>query len=367
MNTNNLSHGNILIVDDLPENLTLLSEMMSNQGYYVRPVPSGKLALQAATAIPPDLILLDINMPEIDGFEVCKRLKANEKTQDIPIIFLSANSDTETIVKGLELGASDYITKPFQAAEVLSRVKTHLELSLSRKLIALKNHKQRKLIHVLCHDLQNSLGAIRNFLDLLDEDSLEEFKELLIESADNGIEIIQFVRQLSSLTDGKLKLSLKEHLLKNLIEQATSLLQTKFSQKNITPVIHISKDIKVNVDSISFINSVIINLLTNAIKFSYPNSEIIINAQETSENVTISIEDFGIGMSETLCADVFKEDKPTARAGTNGEAGTGYGMPLVKEFVVTYGGNIEVFSQEKTSVNLRHGTKVIISLPNINS
>ncbi|MEG3895649.1 MULTISPECIES: response regulator [unclassified Microcoleus] len=122
--------GLILIVDDTPTNLDVISEALSNAGYKVAIATSGERAIQQVERRPPDLILLDVMMPGIDGFETCQRLKANEKTCDIPVIFMTALADVDNKVKGLKLGAVDYVTKPFQEQEVLARVKTHLQLRL---------------------------------------------------------------------------------------------------------------------------------------------------------------------------------------------------------------------------------------------
>ena len=122
------SESDILIVDDTPANLQLLSKILSEQGYRVRPVPSGSMALSAARVEPPDLVLLDIRMPEMDGYTVCERLKADEKTRDTPIIFISALDATQEKVRAFRVGGLDYITKPFQVEEVLARVETHLAL-----------------------------------------------------------------------------------------------------------------------------------------------------------------------------------------------------------------------------------------------
>ena len=127
--------GNILIVDDTPANLRLLSNMLVEQGYKVRLSPNGKLALMNAQAAPPDLILLDIKMPGMNGYEVCEQLKADPRTRDIPVIFISALDQTEDKVKAFTFGGVDYVTKPFQVEEVLARVETHLRLSeLQRQL-----------------------------------------------------------------------------------------------------------------------------------------------------------------------------------------------------------------------------------------
>ena len=129
MDNNNIPEKrNILIVDDTPANLQLLAQLLNEQGYHVRPAPSGSLALKSAQRQPPDLILLDIMMPGMDGYEVCRQLKADDRTKEIPVIFLSALSETLNKTRAFSAGAVDYITKPFQAEEVLARVKTHLTL-----------------------------------------------------------------------------------------------------------------------------------------------------------------------------------------------------------------------------------------------
>ena len=139
--------GNILIVDDTPHNLRLLSQMLSEHGYQVRAALNGPRALAAVQATPPDLILLDIMMPEMDGYEVCNRLKADERTRDIPVLFISALNETEDKVKGFVAGALDYITKPFQLEEVLARVETHLKLSRLQREVRAQEAITRELLN----------------------------------------------------------------------------------------------------------------------------------------------------------------------------------------------------------------------------
>ena len=136
----------ILLVDDTPANLRLLSQMLSEQGFAVRAVTSGSRALASAQATPPDLILLDIRMPGMDGYEVCKRLKAEKRTSDIPIIFISALDETQDKVRAFALGGVDYVTKPFQYEEVLARVDTHLFLRrLQKELQEANGRMEREL------------------------------------------------------------------------------------------------------------------------------------------------------------------------------------------------------------------------------
>jgi diguanylate cyclase (GGDEF)-like protein len=140
--------GNLLIVDDTPDNLRTLSGILTHQGYEARTVISGQMALTVVETVPPELILLDVRMPDLDGYEVCRALKANPATQDIPVIFLSALDDVNGKVKAFEVGGVDYITKPFHAAEVLARVKTHLSLRRLRQELQLVNRELRRLANL---------------------------------------------------------------------------------------------------------------------------------------------------------------------------------------------------------------------------
>ncbi len=128
--------GDVLIVDDTVANLKLLTDMLMAEGLKVRPANSGELALTSEELRPPDLILLDVRMPDMDGYEVCRRLKANKETRNIPVIFVSALDDGQARAKGFKVGGLDFITKPFLKEEVIARVRTHLELHRLRQMVA---------------------------------------------------------------------------------------------------------------------------------------------------------------------------------------------------------------------------------------
>ncbi len=238
--------GNILVVDDTPANLRLLVDILSEHGYKVRPVPNGKLALSAACGLPPDLILLDIMMPEMDGYEVCAQLKADEVTRDIPVIFISAINDVLDKVKAFGVGGVDYITKPFQVEEVLVRVKTHLEMSFLQKSLTTKNEELSttlqqlkttqsqliqsekmallgQLIAGIGHEINNPLGAIRasienisDFLNQALENLPKVFQQLSPEHQQLFLVLLYKAIQQNMLFSSKEKRQLKKTLTRQL-------------------------------------------------------------------------------------------------------------------------------------------------------
>ena len=193
--------GNILAIDDLPENLRLLVNLLTQKGYKVRATPSGKLAIKGIHKAPPDLILLDIMMPEMNGYEVCEQLKADERTRNIPVIFLSAMNEVLDKVKAFSIGGIDYITKPFQAEEVLARVQVHLDKSFLQKSLQAKNEElaatlqqlkttQEELIQSekmaalgqlvagVAHEVNTPLGAIRSSVENISSFLSENLEKL---------------------------------------------------------------------------------------------------------------------------------------------------------------------------------------------
>jgi PleD family two-component response regulator len=181
----------ILIVDDTPANLRLLANMLKERGYRSRTVSSGERAMEAVRLMLPDLILLDVAMPIMDGFEVCQQLKADPELKDIPILFISALTDTMVKVKAFTVGGDDYITKPFRFEEVEARVRTQLELRRQRRELQTSNERLRRLetmrdylAHMVARDLHSQLMAITKPLKLAIDD--EEKRVVHMEEAQNA-------------------------------------------------------------------------------------------------------------------------------------------------------------------------------------
>ncbi|MDT8448115.1 MAG: hybrid sensor histidine kinase/response regulator [bacterium] len=353
----------VLIVDDTLQNIQVLGSVLRNAKLQVSVAQTGKQALVLAEKLKPDLILLDVMMPEMDGFTACRELKAREATRDIPVIFLTAKVQAEDIVRGLELGAVDYITKPFNATELLVRVRNHLERTLGQRKIVEQNDERRELLHILCHDLANSFSSIMSFLSIEDEELAENlpvFKPLMVSSAQNGLDLIGMVRQMRALDEGKIALKPQIHCLRDMVDRSMSLLDRRFEAKRIEVQIEVSRGLWVEVEEISFVNSVLNNLLTNAVKFSPSGSSVTITAQAAGQEICLCVGDQGIGIPEAVQRHLFDVNKSASRLGTEGEVGTGFGLPLVAKFVERYGGRIEINSMTSGA---QSGTRVCVYLP----
>ncbi len=169
----NIKNSTLLIIDDVPANLMMVCTFLNNTGFNVNIAESGEDALEQMDYTIPDLILLDIMMPGINGFETCRRLKENEITKDIPVIFMTALSDTVDKIKGFEIGTVDYVTKPVQQEELLARITTHLTLRTQHKILEQQNSELEAFAHTVAHDLKNPLGGIISLSSLL----LEKFDD----------------------------------------------------------------------------------------------------------------------------------------------------------------------------------------------
>ncbi len=347
-----LAGRRILVVDDTPANIDLLLTILEPQGFNVLAATSGEAAIRVAERTVPDLILLDVMMPGIDGFETCRRLKADPRFTETPIIFVTARDDTEDVVTAFDLGAVDYIAKPYRHEEVIVRVRTHLLIKALADELHAKAAEAETLLHILCHDLQNSVGAAQGYLSLIERTDLAAMSnEYLGETratVSRAMMIIDHVRELRALTTGKHRLEIVRVPLPGCFQAVASVFRMKLAEKRITLAAPeaIDTQMAVAVEEVTFVNCVLNNVVSNAIKFSHPGSTIRLAVSDLGSMVRISLQDDGIGMSEVLLANLFRTDQPTSRPGTAGELGTGFGMPLVKQYVELYGGSIHVESRE---------------------
>lgn len=326
MNVVSSSEADILIVDDTVENLQLLASMLKDRGYTVRPVPSGKLALQAVERIPPDLILLDINMPHMNGYEVCEHLKSQDTTRDIPVIFISALTDTIDKVKAFGVGGVDYITKPFEFEEVQARVQAHLALRRLRFEIEAKNQRleesiarqraleqiKERLVEMIVHDLKNPLTAImaygHSLLNRIPKSSeVAEAMQDVTESALSMHRMVLNIIDVMQLQEREIQPRRTSIDIAELIESAVRTFQstTQRAENRIRVMARVS-GLTVSLDR-DLMQRVLENLLENSLKYAPKGSPIIVETEITSDGETaINISDQGPGVPEDKRGQVFE-------------------------------------------------------------
>ena len=344
--------ANILIVDDIPANLQVLGAILKSEGYKVRPVPNGTLALQVAEKEKPDLILLDIMMPDMDGYEVCRRIKANPFLSDIPIIFISALNETNDVVKALKSGGDDYVTKPFQAEEVTARVNTHVKLYQQSIELQKLNITKDKFFSIIAHDLRGPMGGFKGMTELLAEHMInmtmaevQEHLGTLRDSSSNLFRLLENLLQWARLQQGSVPFDPEEIHLQSIAKENIGLIQEQAKHKGVEITQDISGQLKVFADN-NMLQTILRNLLSNAVKFSSTGGKVSISAKAADEkSIEISIKDSGIGMAQEMVDNLFKLDARNGRPGTDGEPSTGLGLLLCKEFIETLGGKIKVESQ----------------------
>ena len=350
---------NILIVDDIPDNLQILGGILDANGYRVREVPTGMLALQVAEKEKPDLVLLDIMMPDMNGFEVCRLFKKNENLNDVPIIFISALNDTNDIVAALKAGGVDYITKPFRHEEVKARVATHLKIYQQRKelqsqSIELKklNAEKDKFFTIIAHDLKSPFNSIVGFSNLLveqvrekDFEGIEKYAGIILKSSDRALELLKNLMEWARSQTGRIEFSPEYFEIVVVINEIILSFDDIARQKSIIINKAIPPSAPVFADK-AMINVILRNLVSNAIKFTMPGGMITISANEKQSELTVTVSDTGVGISNDRIEKLFRIDESFSTAGTNNERGTGLGLILCKEFVEKHGGKIWVNSEK---------------------
>jgi len=357
----------ILIVDDTPKNLQLLSNILHDKGYNICISTSGGRALETVNTEAPDLILLDIQMPVMDGFETFKALKLNPKAKDIPVIFLTAVVEPEKILQGFELGAVDYITKPFSIPELTARVATHIEIKRSREKLLELNATKEKLFSIISHDLRSSLGSVLCLSDLLLENleqypksKIRQFVNNIYQSSKNTFELLENLLDWSRLQTEKLTQRKEKHNLKNNIDNIFQLYSEIAKKKRITLQNNIRPDVLIYCD-IDMTKTVLRNLISNAIKFTNAEGLVSLNFIENDTNIEIQITDSGVGIMAENIPNLFSIEKNISTLGTNNEKGTGLGLMLCKELIEKQGGKIWVESE------LGEGSIFKFTLKNIES
>ena len=370
---------NILIVDDTPDNLSVLGQMLSENGFAVRPATSGKQAIQAAQLLPPDLILLDILMPEMNGFEVCAQLKNDPNLRGIPIIFISALDEIEHKVTAFHVGGVDYVTKPFQAEEVLARVNTHLTISRQQAQIQLMAaqqlaEKERHITHLqrlselqqeffstAIHDLKNPLTLLLTVKELIYEmDDIREESQHYLDLMEKAAQYMQ--RLIANIMD---LATLESHVPLNKEMIALDWLVRGIYERHLLmerrPELHliIPEDIKnkqISVDVLWF-DRALSNVISNAVKFTPETGKVQVTVKLQDTTFTVTVRDTGIGMSKETLANIFDRFYRSPEAKKRQIQGTGLGLSIVKGAIEAHGGYVTIDSKKG------EGTRTHIHMP----
>jgi signal transduction histidine kinase len=372
-----------LVVDDIAANRNLLSETLEAQGYEVLLASNGASALKVAERAWPNLILLDVNMPDMNGYEACRQLKQIPGLAEIPVIFITANDDSESLVKGFQAGAVDYIAKPFKQEEVLMRVETHLKIhTLTRALessnreLADKNTElesevrrrkeaeekandaneaKSRFLSFISHEMRSPLNAIIGFSEELAEtltgEALAQSREdaTRIRSASGHLlGLINNLLDLSKIEAGKMQVNYEDFDLAALVKELGKDFEPLVRRNGNRLVIQSNGDGGTVRADATKLKQVLLNLISNAGKFTR-NGEIRISIHETADNgkrgFQIAVTDTGIGMTSEQMGRLFQAYQQATDSTSRQYGGTGLGLAISRQFARLMGGDLTVASE----------------------
>ncbi|NCR38654.1 MAG: hybrid sensor histidine kinase/response regulator [Microcystis aeruginosa W13-11] len=350
--------SSVLIVDDLPNNVRLLSIMLTEKGYQVRKAISGQMALNTVRSLIPDLILLDINMPDLNGYQVCEQLKADEKTREIPVIFISALDDVLDKVKAFQVGGVDYISKPFQGEEVMARIENQLTICRQKKQLQNEIQERQKTeetleiyLHAVSHDLRNPVIGMSMILNNLIKNSQGETKEVplkilqqMANSCDRQLTLIDSLVETRQNDLWGVSLELKPLSLYKISQQIGQEWELRLKENQATLINNFSPDLPlVNADA-HHLWRVFENLLANALKHNPQGIIITLSATAEVNYLRCSIADNGVGISETQRKQLFDRYQ---RGNNNNQISLGLGLYLCRQIIHAHGGEIGIMNNDE--------------------
>ena len=350
----------LLVVDDVQTNVLLLKALLGKEGYGILVANNGQEALEVIRNENPDLILLDVMMPGMDGFEVAERVKSEEFRCEIPIIFLTALDDTQSIVNGFKLGVGDFISKPFRKEELMVRIKHQLSLVAARRIIEEKNEELRKTIagrdkmySVIAHDLRSPMASMKMLLNTImmsvEKDKIDpDIFDMLEMSNKTSEEVFSLLDNLLKWTKsqlGKLTVIPQKLDISGLADGVVEVMNSVAEVKHIKLIRTDHESFFVYVD-IEMIKSILRNLISNAVKFSNPDSEIKVGIKAEDGKVIVSVTDSGKGIKKEDQHKLLKDSTHFTTYGTNSEEGSGLGLLLCRDFARKNGGELWFESEE---------------------
>ncbi len=349
---------NILIVDDVPKNIQVVASILQNEGYRMAFAQNGIAALEQVRSNKFDLILLDIMMPGMDGFMVCEEIKKDPASAETPVIFLTARTETDDIVRGFNTGGVDYVTKPFNGQELLARVKTHLALRYARERLRSANSELKtlnatkdKFFSIIAHDLRNPIQSLimsseilmTNFQQL-EPPKVEEYIEKFNENANHIAALLENLMEWSRSQRGQVQVIPHRIDINLVTDQCMAIIKEQAALKGVNVVNGVPQNILAFADQ-SMIYTILRNLISNGVKFTSKGGEVTVTTREVNGLIEIAVSDSGIGISRDTQANLFRIDQHISSRGTDGERGTGLGLVLCKEFLEKNNGSIRLESE----------------------
>jgi two-component system, sensor histidine kinase and response regulator len=353
----------IFVVDDQPANIQIAGSTLGNLGYEIVPAADGATVLKRLAVRTPDLILLDLLMPGMDGLEVCRQIKSNASWKDIPIIFLSAADDKELVVRALNTGGVDFITKPFNHAELVSRVRTQLALKTTRDRLSQIAEDKDELLGILAHDLKNFLGGINTSAELLsrqiarfDDERMTKLSENILRSSGQSLAFLKEYLA-NAATDRSFSLESGEVNLVATAAGAVEQYQEAARQKNIKIHGDFPAETAVVLADVSALRQVLDNLLSNALKFSPHGRRVFVSVRLADQYAECVIRDEGPGFTAEDKELMFRRYGRLSARPTGGEPSTGLGLSIVHKLVKAMNGELVCVS------NPGQGAAFIFRLP----
>ena len=349
----------IVAVDDEQLNLELLRFILERNEYQFEGTSDDEYLFELLEQRKPDLILLDVIMPKIEGFELCEKIKSVKKFQNIPVIFLTGKVNVKDKVRGFEVGGVDYVTKPFNEQELIARIQTHVELIRAKNQIEeqAKNLRQSndlkdRMFSIIGHDLRSPLSAaklkmdfiMRGIIDPKDDKFLGETVYDLLKTMDEALNLLQNLLGWAKSESNQIQMIPEKLDLSDLVEQTFRLLKLGSDHKQIEMRNNVPTDVFAFADN-NMIKTVLRNILSNAIKFTPVEGVIQINTKPGKNKVTIEIEDNGNGISKDDIKKILNPNEHFSKLGTEKEPGTGLGLILCQNFVQKNGGVLKIKSE----------------------
>lgn len=361
----------ILVIDDDRMNIRILSTILRSEGYSVTEGNNGEQALELYDQVSPDLVLLDVVLPGIDGFAVCREIRTRHKEDVAPIIFITAKTESDDIVEGLAAGGVDYLPKPFRRKESLARIRSHLQnkilLEQQKALVEqLKtaNQAKNKLLGMAAHDLRNPLASIRGLAEFLRDGTVGQLTpdqldlaNTIFETAQSMLSLLNELLDVATIEAGELKVHKEPHNLAELVEKCVYLNNINAARKNTKIVYSPPLEAPIVRMDHAKIKQVMDNLLSNAVKYSPPGSTVHVRISGFHPAYTVAVQDEGPGIPENERHKLFKDFATLSSKPTGGEKATGLGLAICRKIIEAHRGAI-------TATNLpKGGCEFSITLP----